>query len=69
MTSSLLGMPADIWYNCAIAVDIALLTIRDRALNVLLINRSTAEPGQLALPGGSHAHGTAARWLSPDPQR
>jgi hypothetical protein len=25
--------------------------------------------GQLALPGGSHAHGAAAGWLSPDPQR
>ena len=32
-----------------------------------------ARPGQgrdqLALPGGSHAHGAADRWLSPDPQR
>jgi 8-oxo-dGTP diphosphatase len=45
-------MPAAIWYNCAVAVDIVLLTIRDQALDVLLINRSTAEPGQLALPGG-----------------
>ena len=45
-------MPTDIWYNCALAVDVALLTIRDQRLSVLLVNRSTAEPGQLALPGG-----------------
>jgi 8-oxo-dGTP diphosphatase len=52
MTSNLRCMPADIWFNCALAVDVALLTIRDQQLSVLLVNRSTAEPGQLALPGG-----------------
>jgi 8-oxo-dGTP diphosphatase len=52
MTSSLYCVSAAIWYNCALAVDVALLTIRDQKLSVLLVNRSTAEPGQLALPGG-----------------
>lgn len=52
MTSNLRCMPTDIWFNCALAVDVALLTIRDQRLSVLLVNRSTAEPGQLALPGG-----------------
>lgn len=42
----------DIWYNCALAVDIVLLTIRHEELEVLLVNRSAPAPGQLALPGG-----------------
>jgi 8-oxo-dGTP diphosphatase len=41
-----------IWYNCALAVDIVLLTIRREQLHVLLINRSVPKAGQLALPGG-----------------
>jgi 8-oxo-dGTP diphosphatase len=41
-----------IWYNCALAVDIVLLTIRREQLHVLLINRSVPTAGQLALPGG-----------------
>jgi 8-oxo-dGTP diphosphatase len=41
-----------IWYNCALAVDIVLLTIRREQLHVLLINRSAPTAGQLALPGG-----------------
>ena len=41
-----------VWYNCALAVDIVLLTIRHEQLHVLLINRSAPETGQLALPGG-----------------
>jgi 8-oxo-dGTP diphosphatase len=41
-----------IWYNCALAVDIVLLTIKGEQLQVLLINRSVPEAGQLALPGG-----------------
>lgn len=41
-----------IWYNCALAVDIVLLTIRYQQLHVLLINRSAPTAGQLALPGG-----------------
>lgn len=45
-------MPPAVWFNCALAVDAAVLTIRDQQLNVLLVRRSTAEPGQLALPGG-----------------
>jgi len=51
-----LGTPAQpgsrIWYNCALAVDIVLLTIRHDQLYVLLINRSAPQAGQLALPGG-----------------
>jgi 8-oxo-dGTP diphosphatase len=41
-----------IWYNCALAVDVVLLTIRREQLHVLLINRSEPKSGQLALPGG-----------------
>jgi 8-oxo-dGTP diphosphatase len=41
-----------VWPNCALAVDIVLLTIRDEQLQVLLINRSVPKAGQLALPGG-----------------
>jgi 8-oxo-dGTP diphosphatase len=41
-----------VWRNCAVAVDIVLLTIRGEQLQVLLINRSAPETGQLALPGG-----------------
>ena len=41
-----------IWYNCALAVDIVLLTIRREQLHVLLITRSVPKAGQLALPGG-----------------
>ena len=41
-----------VWYNCALAVDIVLLTIRHEQLHVLLINRSEPKAGQLALPGG-----------------
>jgi 8-oxo-dGTP diphosphatase len=43
---------SDIWYNCTLAVDIVLLTIRSEQMHVLLISRSTPTPGQLALPGG-----------------
>jgi 8-oxo-dGTP diphosphatase len=41
-----------VWPNCALAVDIVLLTIKDEQLRVLLINRSVPRAGQLALPGG-----------------
>ncbi|MGH3212588.1 MAG: NUDIX hydrolase [Trebonia sp.] len=41
-----------VWPNCALAVDIVLLTIRGDRLQVLLITRSVPEAGQLALPGG-----------------
>jgi 8-oxo-dGTP diphosphatase len=41
-----------VWYNCALAVDVVLLTIRGEQLHVLLINRSVPKAGQLALPGG-----------------
>lgn len=41
-----------VWLNCALAVDIVLLTIRSEQLHVLLINRSVPRAGQLALPGG-----------------
>jgi 8-oxo-dGTP diphosphatase len=51
-----LGAPAtpgsSIRYNCALAVDVVLLTIRREQLHVLLVNRSEPEAGQLALPGG-----------------
>jgi 8-oxo-dGTP diphosphatase len=43
---------SSIWYNCALAVDVVLLTIRHEQLHVLLINRSVPMTGQLALPGG-----------------
>ena len=41
-----------VWMNCALAVDVVLLTIRGDRLHVLLINRSAPKAGQLALPGG-----------------
>jgi 8-oxo-dGTP diphosphatase len=41
-----------IWFNCALAVDIVLLTIRHEQLHVLLVTRSAPKAGQLALPGG-----------------
>jgi 8-oxo-dGTP diphosphatase len=41
-----------VWLNCALAVDIVLLTIRHEQLHVLLVSRSVPKIGQLALPGG-----------------
>jgi 8-oxo-dGTP diphosphatase len=46
------GAAPNVWYNCTLAVDIVLLTIRRERLHVLLVNRSAPKAGQLALPGG-----------------
>lgn len=42
----------EVYNNCALAVDVVLLTVRDESLQVLLINRQHPRRGQEALPGG-----------------